>query len=288
MKTLALLCVLCVLSALPRSAEAQRPVDPQADLTPRAIVTENAAIYLRPEATRTPLRTAAAGTQLRVLDETSGWLKVEFQDPQYGRREGYIESRFVQVSRPDLQPLDLSVPQSAGRAVPAPERDQLGSPDPSRKLPVEGGAPAGVQRTGFWFSGGLGYGSLGCDDCLSRLDGLSGGIALGGTITPNVLFGVGTSGWARTDTDVTIGLLDARFRFYPSRTNGFFVTAGAGVGSVSTDFDSELGFGLILGVGYDIRVGRNVSLTPFWNGFAMQSSTTDANVGQLGLSITIH
>ena len=33
--------------------------------------------------------------------------------------------------------------------------------------------------------------------------------------------------------------------------------------------ESEFGVGLMLGLGWDIRVGRNVSLTPFWNGFAM-------------------
>jgi hypothetical protein len=44
----------------------------------------------------------------------------------------------------------------------------------------------------------------------------------------------------------------------------------------------------MLGVGWDIRVGRNVSLTPFWNGFAMSNSNGDANVGQFGLGFTIH
>jgi hypothetical protein len=44
----------------------------------------------------------------------------------------------------------------------------------------------------------------------------------------------------------------------------------------------------LVGLGYDIRVGQNVSLTPYWNGFAMSSSNTDANVGQLGLGVTVH
>jgi len=41
-------------------------------------------------------------------------------------------------------------------------------------------------------------------------------------------------------------------------------------------------------VGWDIRVGRNVSLTPFWNGFAMANDIADANVGQIGIGVTIH
>ena len=57
----------------------------------------------------------------------------------------------------------------------------------------------------------------------------------------------------------------------------------SGVGS-----GSETGFGLLLGLGYDIRVGQMLSLTPFWNGYAVQASDVDANVGQIGLSITVH
>jgi len=41
-------------------------------------------------------------------------------------------------------------------------------------------------------------------------------------------------------------------------------------------------------VGWDIRVGRNVSLTPFSNGFAMANDIADANVGQIGIGVTIH
>lgn len=45
---------------------------------------------------------------------------------------------------------------------------------------------------------------------------------------------------------------------------------------------------MLLGLGFDVRVGRNVSLTPFWNGFAVRSPNADANVGQLGVGITVH
>jgi len=44
----------------------------------------------------------------------------------------------------------------------------------------------------------------------------------------------------------------------------------------------------MVGLGWDLRVGRNVSLTPFYNGFAMNNDTVDANVSQLGLAATIH
>jgi len=159
--------------------------------------------------------------------------------------------------------------------------------------PVYGQHPQ--TRKGFWFNGGLGYGSLGCDNCDGREGGLSGGLSLGGTVSPKFLLGVGTTGWYKSESGVTltVGTLDARFRFYPSRNGGFFLTGGLGLGTISADVagfgsDSETGVGVVLGLGIDIRIGTNVSLTPFWNGFAVRSSNSDANVGQIGLSITAH
>jgi hypothetical protein len=157
------------------------------------------------------------------------------------------------------------------------------------------GLGAAQERHGFWFNGGLGYGSLGCDNCGSREGGLSGGLSLGGTLSPKWLLGVGTSGWYKDlgGATLTIGSLDARVRFYPSRTGNFFLTGGLGLGTISLDVggigsDSETGASAILGIGYDIRLSPGLSLTPYWNGFAVQTSNADANVGQLGLSLTAH
>jgi hypothetical protein len=166
-------------------------------------------------------------------------------------------------------------------------------------LAVLTAVPASAQhpqvRQGFWFSGGLGYGSLGCDNCDGRIGGLSGGLSLGGTLSDHWLLGVGTTGWYKSEggTALTVGTLDARVRFYTSATGGFFLTGGLGLGSIGASVDgygsdSELGEGAMLGLGYDFRVGTNVSLTPFWNGFAVRTENADANVGQLGLSVTFH
>lgn len=155
--------------------------------------------------------------------------------------------------------------------------------------------PISPRRSGFWFNVGLGYGALTCKDCDTYINGLSGGLSLGGAVSPRFLLGVGTTGWYKSEGGVTLsaGTLDARIRFYPSSTGGFFLTGGAGVGSISADVaglgsDSETGFGLMLGLGWDVRLGNSVSLTPFWNGFAVQASNSDASVGQVGLGITFH
>jgi hypothetical protein len=150
-------------------------------------------------------------------------------------------------------------------------------------------------REGFWFNLGFGYGVLGCKDCDGTTGGLTGGLVIGGTLSPRLLLGVGTTGWTRSESGatLTVGTLDARLRFYPSATGGFFLTGGLGVGSIGADVSgfgsaSETGVGLVLGLGMDFRVGDNLSLTPFWNGFTIQTSNADANVGQLGLGLTFH
>jgi hypothetical protein len=149
-------------------------------------------------------------------------------------------------------------------------------------------------RQGFWFSGGLGVGSLGCDNCSSRENSITGDISLGGTLSQHWLLGVGTSGWSKSENGgrLTVGTLDARVRFYPSATGGLFLTGGIGaaqerasVGGVSV---SDNGYGALVGIGYDYRIARNASITPYWNGFGFKSNNNDANVGQIGLAITLH
>jgi hypothetical protein len=150
-------------------------------------------------------------------------------------------------------------------------------------------------RDGFWLNAGMGYGSLGCQDCSSREGSWIGGLALGGSLSQKVLLGAGFNGWTKSESGatLTVGTLTALIRYYPSATGGFFLTGGLGLGSIRAELsgfgsDSETGVGALVGLGYDVRVGPNVSLTPYWNGFAMASSNTDANVGQIGLGVTVH
>ncbi|ODT03848.1 MAG: hypothetical protein ABS52_07080 [Gemmatimonadetes bacterium SCN 70-22] len=157
------------------------------------------------------------------------------------------------------------------------------------------GAQHAQTRQGFWFNVGLGAGSLGCDDCGSRTNGLSGQLSLGGTITPRLLLGAGTNGWTKNEDGVTLtmGSLAALVRFYPSTTGGFYLTGGLGIATIDLGVDgygsaSDTGVSALLGIGYDIRVGQNVSLTPFWNGIGGSFDGYGANFGQIGLGLTIH
>ena len=157
------------------------------------------------------------------------------------------------------------------------------------------GAQTTSNREGLWFNIGMGAGSLGCNDCGERVTGPSGGLAIGGTISRGVLLGVFSNGWVKSEDGVTVtaGTLVFGARFYPSNDAGFFLLAGLGLGRIDlavTGFGSvaENGSGALLGLGWDIPISTGVSLTPFWNGIGIATSTSDANFGQLGVGLTIH
>jgi hypothetical protein len=113
-----------------------------------AVVTTAAPIFLLPDARRTPLRTAAAHTRLRVVEEREdGWVRVEFQDPQFGLRIGYIEARFIRIQRAELTPMDLSV------------RDRAPTPPGTARAEAQTPADAAPAARGFargWIDVNLG------------------------------------------------------------------------------------------------------------------------------------
>lgn len=153
-------------------------------------------------------------------------------------------------------------------------------------------------RQGFWIGGGMGYGSLGlsCTGCadVGREGGLSGYAKLGGTLRPNILLGVETNGWRKSEggATITMGNLSGAAYWYPMATQGFFVKGGAGYSILSVDDGvtsaDDSGFGLLGGVGYDFRVGRNLSITPVANWFRGGFDGGSANVLQFGLGVTSH
>ncbi len=149
-------------------------------------------------------------------------------------------------------------------------------------------------RRGFWWSFGAGFGSAQarCDQCVSgsRVGSFNGTIRLGGTIGTHLLLGWEGSGWLRndsgwlqTDVDVgrTLGNSSVIALYYPGAASGFFIEAGVGVSYAGfppadrpvdfcfagTCYSLEegahgVGFGMIAGLGYDLRIRPNLSLTP--------------------------
>lgn len=167
-------------------------------------------------------------------------------------------------------------------------------------------------REGFWIGFGFGYGSAslscgsGCSfNSSSKGGGGAGFLKLGGTLSPKVLLGGEVNGWVKDVSGTTeeVGNVSAALYFYPAPASGFFLKGGAGFASYMLrnggSSVSASGFGLIAGLGYDIRVGRKISLTPTGNlYFGSDGDLSDAGtvlipsvkhtVFDLGLGITFH
>lgn len=147
-------------------------------------------------------------------------------------------------------------------------------------------APTSAQephpRRGFW----LGFGIGGGPNLTSTLDdgspaGFAGLARLGGTVTPQWLLGAESAGWSRDSGEDSWDWrsnVSAVALFYPSRARGLFLKAGPSIAIINTttgtsrNIDgvdvststsaSEVGFGGTAGVGYDIRIARNLYLVP--------------------------
>jgi hypothetical protein len=124
--------LVALLLASPSAAQ-----DPSAPQELRATVTTVAPIFIQPGA-QTPLRVAAVGTSLRVLKlevwatEQGEWAQVEFNDPQFGRRVGWVQTKNIQIADPSLQPMDLSVKDASPRAAPAQAARTATQADPAQ------------------------------------------------------------------------------------------------------------------------------------------------------------
>lgn len=168
------------------------------------------------------------------------------------------------------------------------------------------------KRQGFWIGAGFGYGSLArtCDACenLPGEPGLSGYFRLGATVAPQLLMGAEVNGWRKDLQGTTVTSVNASVTSYVylKPTSGFFFKGGLGVSWYREDIALKdpadtvgtTGFGLTAGLGYDLRVGDNISLTPVAN-FVFGSlgnlrlrrrlvPNVQATLLQLALGVTFH
>jgi len=170
------------------------------------------------------------------------------------------------------------------------------------------------EREGFWIGFGFGYGSalVKCDDCGNggREGGLAGFLKLGGTLNRKVLLGAEVNVWTKDEEgdSLNFGNVSGTVTYYPWTSSGFFVKGGAGFAFVDTDFregnqlttiDLGDGFGAIAGIGYDLRIRRNLSITPVCNfyfgspgdlriGREIVARNWRYNVVELSVGLTFH
>ena len=275
--------------------------------------------------TSATLATLNQGDPVDVVEAEGAWYRVLVPGTQLTPLVGYVQAQQVDIVDADgsVEPDDAAVaPKAHGPQIPptgleiqqrelrarAAAREQalksevdaararldaLQNGEPiaeheSNQVPSPA-APRSQQRPGTWFNAGFGLGTAVCSNCEDgRVNGFSGALSAGKTISDRVWLGVGTTGLFRSGLAANAGsVVDARLRFYPVRTSRFFVTGGVGLGSARALDETKYGVSTVMGLGWDIPVGSNVSLTPFWNGIGVASWYEYASVGQLGIGVTI-
>jgi hypothetical protein len=169
------------------------------------------------------------------------------------------------------------------------------------------GAQDPLPRDGLTIAFGLGGGTRGldCTGCdVDREGGATAFLFVGGTINPRLTLGAELNGWGKAEDDIEQSVASAMAvaHFYPRASRGLFVSGGVGLTAMAVDqtpdeFRTD-GFGFQLGAGYDIRVARGLSLSPYltWvRGIGGDGTENGVGIGdanpdyiQVGLGFTWH
>lgn len=161
------------------------------------------------------------------------------------------------------------------------------------------------RREGFFAAIGIGGGSESFDanDGLGWSDdkgGAVGYIKVGGTVSQSLLLGAEANGWAaryqRQGYDRSLGSLMFIAQWYPAREGDFWLRGGLGwardnlsiYGTSSNINSHENGTALAVGLGYDFRVARNVSITPSLDFQGQRYDTHDERLVSIGVGVTFH
>jgi hypothetical protein len=126
---------------------------------------------------------------------------------------------------------------------------------------------------GFWIGFGLGVGmNLTDQPDDDPLIGGSGYFRVGGTVNQRVKLGAEAFGWAREQHDdvITHGNVMVIAMLFPRDNSGLFLKGGFGIAGVtraavegdSSEIRAEGGLGTTAGLGFDVSLGRQLSLTP--------------------------
>lgn len=123
---------------------------------------------------------------------------------------------------------------------------------------------------------------------------------IGGTPSDRILVGGEINGWAKTDdqgtydAEVTIGSIFGTLLFYPSAGN-FYLQGGLGFTGMVFEVENDSGesgkletsgFAVLMGLGYDIRVARGFSLTPYVSYAHSFSSDVEVSAGGVSLGLS--
>jgi hypothetical protein len=163
-------------------------------------------------------------------------------------------------------------------------------------------------RRGFWIGFGFGGGTLNwdCDGCTSQSEGgPTGFVRLGGTTSDKVLLGAEINAWSLDigAAKITGGVTVFVVNWYPNAAGGLFLKGGVGgsafVRETASGEATATSGALLLGVGYDIRVAENMSITPVLTLWGSGKSNEERNgavvntglrqgAGTLQIGLTFH
>ena len=110
-----------------------------------ALVATESPVFLLPDATRTPLRTLPVGMALTILRRQGDWLQVSFEDPQLGRRTGWIEAKAVRIRPAAAEPAPDAPSPPAAQPGSTPPRTPAQPRRSARRPAVQ---PLGVRAFG--------------------------------------------------------------------------------------------------------------------------------------------
>lgn len=165
------------------------------------------------------------------------------------------------------------------------------------------------RHEGIYATTGLGYGlaKVSCDQCGSsdRTGDLTAFLHVGGALSQSILLGGEVTAWSKvteSNDNRAVGTVNAVLTWYPSTREGFFIKGGVGLGYLRGDQDTDTGpiffdkggVGYQLGLGYDLRIERNLSVTAVANWFGGNVGDIGAirnvtfNVIQLMAAVTFH
>jgi hypothetical protein len=150
------------------------------------------------------------------------------------------------------------------------------------------------EHRGLWGGFGLGTGINGNEGNSWGFDAYG---RLGGSLNQRVLLGVESAGWygSRDITDLYRSNFSGVILFYPGARGGLYLKGGAGLAYINTSIselttiggidyynsvsEGKTGFGATAGVGFDIRLGRNIYLVPAVDWYLQAVGDTDATFG---------
>ncbi len=103
-----------------------------------AQIVETAPFYLYADESRGPLEALKPGTSVTVLEIKGDWVLVEYQDPRFGVRQGYVKARFVKSGTIDGPPPPASPAAKPAQSAPAPPPARPAQPPTATQPPPRG------------------------------------------------------------------------------------------------------------------------------------------------------